>query len=171
MKTSQFSKLIPVFQFASISFPRYLAALPKGSFKKRISDAKNRVCGQYQLQPSPITGRKELATSFYLESDFQPGLRWQWADEVSGVSIRHKGWFCDDFQDQTIRGLVFRLPQGRGFLAGWSMGKEMASTVEYDCTYDTERDAALAADSLAENAAKREREYQAAQDQDQEETE
>ena len=46
----------------------------------------------------------------------------------------------------------------RDYLAGWSMGIGTAS--EIDCAiYDDEIDAAYAADSMAEDAAEREREY------------
>ena len=87
-------------------------------------------------------------------------MRWEWADKVSGAHIGHTGWYSDEHGDsETIRGLVFRLPKSRGFLAGWSMGEGMASALECDI-YETEREAALAADSLAENVAEREREHQ-----------
>jgi len=76
---------------------------------------------------------------------------------------RVNGWYCDDMQDQTITACVLRLPRGRGFLAGWTMGKGMASSVDFDL-YAEERDAWYAADSMAEHAAEREREYQAEQD-------
>src|SRR5690606_19227724 len=84
---------------------------------------------------------------------------WQWCDEVD-TSIRHNGWFTDDQQDETIRGLVVRLPHGR-MLAGWSMGEHMASEIDSTRVYDDEREAARAADALAERVAEREREYRA----------
>ena len=58
-----------------------------------------------------------------------------------------------------------RLPHNRGFLAGWSMGEGMISEIEYT-VYDDERDAAWAADSLAENAAEKEREFQESQEEE-----
>jgi hypothetical protein len=92
-----------------------------------------------------------------------PGLRWDWCDEVEDSPIAHTGWFSDeDGAGDKIRGLVMRLPQGRGFIAGWSMGKRMASEVETDSVYDTAREAALAADGIAERVAEKERDYQAA---------
>jgi predicted GNAT superfamily acetyltransferase len=69
---------------------------------------------------------------------------------VDGVRIDHTGWFCDEYGTK-IRGIVVALPHGR-FLAGWSMGEGMASTVDADL-YDTAEDAAYAADSMAESAA------------------
>lgn len=118
-----------------------------------------RTCGPYYGTPS-YTGI-DKTRFFYLDSDFMPALRWQWADEI--VNLRHTGWYCDEFQDQTIRGFVMRLPHDRGFLAGWSMGESMASEIELDI-YPDEHSAAYAADSLAECAAERQREYEAQQE-------
>lgn len=70
------------------------------------------------------------------------------------------GWYCDDLQHDSIRPVVLRLPHGRGFLAGWTMGAGMASTIEPGLYLD-EKDAWRAADSAAESAAEAEREYQA----------
>ncbi len=116
-----------------------------------------RVCGPY-FRVEPATNPKGMF--FYLDSDFMPGLRWEWCDEVSGSHIRHTGWFSDDFQDQTIRGIVMRLPHGRGFLAGWSMGKGMASNLEY-YVWDDAVDCARAADQMADRAAEDQREHEA----------
>lgn len=123
------------FTFAGFQWPRYHAPRPE----------------------TVGTGR-----GFYLDSDGQPFTRWQWCDEVDGVRIYHTGWFCDEYGDGgKIRGIVVALPRGR-FLAGWSMGEGMASTVDADL-YDTADAAAYAADSMAESAAENEREYQTQQ--------
>lgn len=146
-------------EFASFQWPKYAWTLPKGTPASRLKKAKLHppICGEYQIAFRPLSvGSAGL--SFYLGSDFMPGLRWRWADDVTRLG--HKGWYCDQFQDQTIRGLVFRLPHGRGFLPAWSMGDSMASAVDYSRTYETEEDAALAADSWAERVAEEEREYQ-----------
>lgn len=150
---------LPAFEFAGFNWPRYVATLPRGTMAKRLERAKNPATGPYYHAPKPEaagTGR-----GFYLDSDGMPGLRWQWCDEVSGASIRHTGWFADECET-TIRGIVARLPKGRGFLAGWSMGESMASALEAEI-YSDETEAARMADSLAESVAEREREYQAAQ--------
>lgn len=94
-----------------------------------------------------------------------PGLRWEWADNAA-QSIHHTGWYTDEYGDgDTIRGLVFRLPHNRGFLAGWSMGEGMASIVAYE-VYPDEVSAALAADDIARYAAEREREYREAEEEE-----
>jgi len=82
---------------------------------------------------------------------------------VDGVRIDHTGWFCDEYGDGgKIRGIVVALPHGR-FLAGWSMGEGMSSTVDASPIFSSAIDAAHAADSMAERAAEDEREYQAQQ--------
>lgn len=139
------------FEFAGFSFPRYIPELPPANLKKR----KERSAIVYRTSPEPNTPN----AFFYLDSDFQPGLRWKWCDEVEGVRINHTGWFCDDFQDQKIRGLVFHLPKSRGFLAGWSYGEHMAGEVDTSTIYESECLAARAADSLAERLAEAEREH------------
>ena len=151
-------KITPVYQFAGFDWPRYVATLPRGTMAERLKHAKNRVCGPYYHAPK--TGN--TGQSFYLDSDFMPGLRWNYADEVNS-DIRHTGWFTDEYGDfDKIRGIVFRLPKNRGFLAGWTMGVGMASCVDYDIFQDIE-ECAECADSMAENAAEREREYQESQ--------
>lgn len=144
------------FQFAGEIFPRPIYFLPKGTRARRWERVQRKFTGPYMTAPTP----NNSGGFFYHESDFAPGLRWQWCDEIART-IRHAGWFCDAHQDETIRGLVFRLPRGRGFLASWSMGTGMASAVDCETIYDEELDAALAADSWARNVAEQEREYQA----------
>jgi hypothetical protein len=123
----------------------------------------------YRTSPSPQTGTVTPGASFYLGSDWAPSLRWQWCDDVTDAHIDHTGWWADDYGDgDKIRGVVFRLPHARGFLAGWSMGEGMASEVEY-YIYDTETGAARAADSWAERVAEDEREHQASMEGDEDE--
>lgn len=146
--------LTPEFSFAGFDFPKWLWSLPRGSFAQRLARAKNPVCGPYYHAPKPNTGGK----GFYLASDGMPSLRWNYCDEVTAW-INHKGWYCDEFQDQTIRGIVFYLPRSRGCLAGWTMGERMASEIDYTI-HETESDAAQAANELARIAAENEHEYQ-----------
>jgi hypothetical protein len=151
---------LPSFTFAGFAWPRYVGTLPRGSLANRFKNRHSRgLTGDYYHAPAPDAAK---GRGFYLESDGMPRLRWQWADECEGARIRHSGWFChDDGCGETIRGIVMRLPRGRGFLAGWSMGEGMASTIDYSPIFDNAADAAACADSMAENAADDEREYQA----------
>lgn len=146
------------YHFASFAYPRYQWSLPHGSYKNGMRKQPSGYILSPGTSPSPDLG-------FYLIPDHSKdggcpfSLRWSWCDEVEGTRIRHTGWFCDEWQDEKIRGLVFTLPRGRGFLAGWSMGESMISLVER-YVYESATDAARAADSMAEKAADEEREYQ-----------
>lgn len=145
------------FEFAGFQWPRYIARMACGPVALRKKWAGRKVCGEYYHAPRPE--KAGTGKGFYLDSDGQPFTRWQWCDEVPDTRINHTGWFCDDYRHDKIRGIVVSLPHGR-FLAGWSMGEGMASTVDA-CLYDTAEDAAYAADSMAESAAEDEYEYQA----------
>lgn len=149
--------LAPRFPFAGFVWPRYVATLPTGTLAARIA-ARRRpaLVGPYYHDPLPNSNE---GRGFYLGDAGMPCMRWAWADECEGARIEHRGWFCDDSQDVTIRGLVLRLPHGR-FLAGWTMGEGMASACEERLYHDI-AEAAQAADELARIAAEREREYQA----------
>ena len=111
-------------------------------------------CGPYHFR----VDADQPTRSAYLDSDFFPGLRWQYADKVTS-RIRHTGWYCGDYDNDKIRGIVLRLPRSRGFLAGWTMGEHMITEIDVSWIHDDEIEAALAADEMAESAAEREREY------------
>lgn len=71
--------------------------------------------------------------------------------------IRHQGWYVEDepFQDETTVGVVYRLPSGRGFIAGctdpWNREKDGRGPclLEIEAIAE-EREAALRADRIAE---------------------
>lgn len=153
--------LTPEFSFAGFTWPRYVARMAIGPAALKRKREARRVCGEYYHAPKPEqagTGR-----GFYLEGDGQPFTRWQWADDAYH-GIGHTGWFTDPWgSGDKIRGIVVALPHGR-FLAGWSMGEGMASSVDCSPVFGSAIDAAIHADGLAENAAEREREYQSEQE-------
>ncbi len=154
------NNLKPEFQFAGINFPKWVWNLHRGPWKKRLERRRNSCTGWgYYHAPRPLESG-DNSMSFYLNDHGMPSLRWTWCDKVPGVGIKHTGWCCDVDNYLTIRGIVLRLPKSRGFLAGWSMGESLISNVDY-YVFESERDAAHCADSMAENAAEREKEYQA----------
>lgn len=153
------------FTFAGFAWPRHVVELPKGSLRSRLDAFKRgerRDASPYYHEPAPLTG-KHPGRGFYHDDAGMPGLRWQYADEVDGARIGHRGWFTDDDgASETMRGVIFRLPHGRGFLYGWTFGEGMAASIGGDIwPGDDETGAARAADQCAESAAEREREYQA----------
>jgi len=151
--------------FAGITYPQKIYKLPKplgheGIRKKRDM---RKYCGPFYMEnPRPIQGRHE-GGFFFLNSDFQPGRYWKYADEVY-TGIQHTGWFIDEQCDEKIRGIVIYLPHGK-FLSGCTFGEGMIS--KYDGDIFTEEDsAAMAADESARIAAEHEREYRKTNEED-----
>lgn len=143
------------FSFAGFNFPKSVFTLPKGKPQER--KGLKRLTSGYYHAPTP---NNKTVIGFYLgcNSGGTPfRLRYKFADEI--VNLRHNGWYCDIYGNQTIRGIVFTLPNRRGFVAGWTMGEGMCASLDFDI-YQTEEEAAYAADSIAERAAESEREYQ-----------
>lgn len=73
-------------------------------------------------------------------------------------TVNHDGWFTERFQDSTTAGVVYRLPGGRGFLAGYSDPWNSAKDHSGPCNllpraFDTPETAARVADRLAERYA------------------
>ena len=140
----------PDFTFAGFSFPKFVFTLPRGTISERIARMRKRMVGPSYHSPKPSNAG---SASFYFNADHMPNLRWEWCDEVNDVRIDHMGWYCDeDSSGGKIRGVVFRLPRQRGFIAGWSMGKGLSAGSEPHI-YATEKEAAYAADRLAESIA------------------
>lgn len=143
------------FSFAGFTWPRQVARMACGPAALRRKWAGRRHCGEYQHAPMPNANN---GRGFYLNDAGQPFKRWTWADDVPGSGIKHNGWFADLEQNQTIRGIVARLPHGR-FLAGYAMGEHMAAAIEPEIFTD-ESQAAAMADECARIAAENEIEYQ-----------
>lgn len=87
----------------------------------------------------------------HLEAHEAIMLRPRFADEI--VRLRHTGWFTDDNQDDTTRGVVLRLPHKRGYLIGcsdpWNDGNVIVDKSSF-WRYDDEIGAAYAADQTAQ---------------------
>jgi len=77
-------------------------------------------------------------------------------------SIRHKGWYADNFQDETYRGCVYQLPARHGvpqFVGGYSDPNNDDCALLSFYLYDEKEDAARAADLIAEARADEQRQY------------
>ncbi len=136
-------------------------------FSKPLSQRIRKHTGPYKWRPAaPGKGR-----GFYTQYDkstsdpscAQHGagfnLRIEPAqDHVSGRMSYTTGFGGSDLSE-TYKPIVFRLPRSRGFLAGWTLGAGMASTLEPEI-YDCIQDAAMAAYSCAQSAAEDEIDYQ-----------
>ena len=80
------------------------------------------------------------------------------SDEI--LKLRHEGWYVDRYRHEVTRGVIYRLPSGRGFLAGWTDPWNADKDGRGPCnlelrSHPDEREAARAAERLAELAAER----------------
>lgn len=127
-------------------------------------------CGPYRWQPTaPGKGRGFYSSqSDALKMDRAGStldLRLESAnDHLSGSRLSFTdGYFCDlDGDGDTLQPVIARLPRGRGFLAGWTMGAGMCGSLD-STVYDEEADAAFAAHRLAESDAESNRDRQEAE--------
>ena len=124
---------------------------------------------------SDITRQPERPEYAWVEKPTKNGLRLVgFADEIAKRDyahcggIGHNGWYIDDFQDVVYRGVVYQLPGKHGkarYLAGYADPYNDAAFLGLGRVFeglpdpDTARDAAYAADAIAERAAEREREF------------
>ncbi len=113
--------------------------------------------------PMNASDPERAARRFYEDAE-QAGLRFVgWADE--SLRLRHKGWYSDNYAEETFRGAIFRLPAERGkerFVAGY--GESMNNGFVLDLSGVWSNDligVAQEADRLAERAGEEAREYEA----------
>lgn len=137
-------------EFAGFAWPKREWALPKGNPSKRVRKPRY-TSGYYENAPR-MAGKGDIG--FYWEEGGEPSGR-QWTLRVA--KMHDTGWYCDNFQEECLHGFVFRLPRGRGFLAGWTMGGQMCASVSREI-FDNEAAALLEANWMAEKAAEKMRE-------------
>jgi hypothetical protein len=139
-------KLDIEFSFAGFTWPRYIVDIPHGpaSMRKRADMRKH--CGPGYRAPTP---NSRAGWGFYLGSNDLFDLR---------EETRTNEYRFNEFGD-SMQGIVFRLPRGRGFLAGYTMGNGMSSGID-STIWDDLDDAIRAANSEAESVAERQAEYE-----------
>lgn len=74
------------------------------------------------------------------------------------LRLRHTGYYMDAFQEETVHGVVFRLPHGR-FLAGYEDPWNEGMYIFDPERFEDEKEAARRADRAAEIYAEAEREW------------
>lgn len=155
---------------AAISMLRHMVEVAAGGeiilrdFSRPIRERNNGLTGPYYFRPGAlITDAHTVPEGFsgYLskdESAIDEGAHVRLRVVAAGnlVNLKHDGWYTDDDCSETMYGVVARLPRSRGFLAGWTMGAQMATSFTRTI-YQSEKEAARAADREAEYAAQRAR--------------
>lgn len=126
--------------------------------------ASRKYCGPYRWTPAaPGKGRGFYSGTSALDMDARgSGFRLRIEDANDHTRDRRnqvRGYYCDPDCIDTLQPIIARLPRGRGFLAGWTMGAGMCASIE-GYVYPDAESAASAAHDVAEYAAEREREYQ-----------
>lgn len=141
---------------------------------KERAQTRRRV-GNYRWTPSaPGKGRGfYMASNGYAMAGHGGGmsLRIEPAnDHLRGSRLsRIDGYYDrDGIGGSTLQPLIARLPNGRGFLAGWTMGAGMCASLAPDIWPD-EESAAVEAHRMAETDAEEEKERQAQSDDEEEE--
>ncbi len=119
--------------------------------------------GPYRWRPAkPGTGRGfyQASGGLYMDRHGSPlYLRIEEAnDHLRGSRLSQTtGYYADPFGDgDTLQPIIARLPHGRGFLAGWTMGRGMCAALGGHIWSDPE-EAARAAHDMADRDAERER--------------
>lgn len=123
--------------------------------------------GPYKWTPAkPMSGR-----GFYMETGTSEltcaahgsgfSLRVELASDHVGGRLSYTQGYSNDLVMDQYTPIILRLPRGRGFVAGWTLGEGMASSMDPDIHAEIQ-DAAYAAYQLAERAFDKEVAYQEA---------
>lgn len=120
--------------------------------------------------------------AIYYNREWQPEHSrdyYRWVENVSDglrevgdsddiVRLRHTGWFVDNYQDETVHGVVYQLPARNGVAqyvpAVNDPNNDNCAAVDFRSVTEDKEECARWADSMAESWAEREREYQAKED-------
>lgn len=122
-----------------------------------VRRANRKHCGPYQWNPSvPGTGRGFYLSSRGFEMDRAGSTLDLRLDDAS--TRENPSYGFNEFGDGYMP-IIARLPKGRGFLAGATMGAGMASFLDATI-YDDEDEARRAAHEEARIAAERQEEYE-----------
>jgi hypothetical protein len=140
--------------------------------------AMRKVCGPYMLQPR--NPRHCDTIGFYQSSqgwldmgDGPINLRLKKANDCLSYSrlTQISGYYIDRDGFETIEPIIALLPHGRGFLAGWTMGKGMSASIDRSTVWSDAAEAARAAHNMADYHAEECREFEERDRQEQNEEE
>jgi hypothetical protein len=115
--------------------------------------------GRSAPTPRDSHGHRSDRGWYFDHPDRVPG-RWVGHADRIERTIGHEGWYSNSFEDETYRGVVYRLPHGRGYFVGYVDSCNDNIYIEYTVE-DSDSAAAHLADDIARCAAERAREYEA----------
>ena len=136
------------------------------NFDRSLTERRNsrRHCGPYQWSPSkPGSGRGFYSSTHdYLTMD-KAGSTLSLRLELANNHLAHSrlshinGYYCaPDGMADTLTPIIARLPNRRGFLAGWAMGSGMIGSLD-STIWESEAEAARYAHDMADRDAESER--------------
>lgn len=112
-----------MFKFAGFTFPKKLWALPKGRLKDRLAASKQfKMTSGYYSAPTP---NQTAGWGFYLGENTQFSLR---------ITVLPNQFLAGY---NTVQPILARLSKNRGFLAGYTLGEGMASSLSSIIHADT----------------------------------
>lgn len=121
--------------------------------QRATRDGRNTRCeGRGFYQSSDGLWMDERGSSFSLRLDY--------ANTHHPINTRHTGTYAHSWGDDEFTAIVARLPHGRGFLAGYTLGRGMCASLSGEI-FDTIEDAARAAYDEAERACEADAEFTA----------
>lgn len=93
-----------------------------------------------------------------------------WIENTESAGLRHagyvdrfqSGYYADEYQERILRGVVYQMASRKGamrFVPGYVNSEDDGAVIDFATSYDEFQDAARVADSMAENAAEKERDY------------
>jgi hypothetical protein len=135
-------------------------------YSKPLAKRKRKHAGPYRWTPQQRKpGTRHPGRAFYQHSRYMAvdshgstfDLRLDYANTHAPVNWRRSGTFSNPDGNYEYVAIIARLPSGRGFLAGWTMGNGMLASLD-GTIYETIEDAASAAYDEAERACKAEQE-------------
>lgn len=137
------------------------------NYSRPLAQRTRKSTGPYMHTVGPVSRTQSNGRGFYMDSanrmaDYGSfmSLRVEDANKhLSGRLAHIDGYFVDNYCGDTLQPIILRLPHSRGFLAGWTMGAGMISTLDASTIWDDVEDAAREAHRMAERDAEAEREY------------
>lgn len=113
-------------------------------------------------ETSGHTGRNDgTRIQYWDHKDCVPFRFTGYVDEIRR-GHHHQGWYCDQFQDRTLRGVVYQIPARNGvpqYLSGYQDSDNGSIALYLDSFEAEPAEAAYRADRIAERLAESEREY------------
>jgi hypothetical protein len=148
--------------------------------REDIAQGKSRYCSAIYTSGIASPYRREPGAALFIESVSDIGARFMAYSDDIWRGLNHAGWYADTFQDLIYRGAVLQIPGRKGhmrFIAAYeescnggyvldlsrkAVFSDLADSCLTPADSDAARDCASVANSFAESAAEKARDYDTA---------